>query len=182
MLTRPIPVVDDTWIILNYFREEAVQEMIKERVSPGLLEQLPLEMGLSVCRFLCPFPPVVAVGETQRFLKLVAHTGPTRPKVTCLEGITQGKSLYLIYRKFRGISYLADIQEEGNESSRELPLSGSKLIVARDHFGIVDVRCVTHDHGLELTSKSSILYYSVFDLREARTEGLTLFAYSTVGR
>ena len=155
--------------------------MMNKQVSSALLEKLPSEIQLGICRFLDPFPSMIAVAQTQRLLKSVIDPRQIRRNATYLERIVPGKLLYLTFREFRGVEYLASVQEEGNESSQQLLLSGSRLVVFRDHFGIFDLRCAASTAGLEITSRGST-YYSVLDLGKDDSKRLGLLAYSNVGR
>jgi hypothetical protein len=176
--------MDDAEVLLNYFFDSPTRPMIDKRLSWKKLQGLPREIKRLICEFLTPVPELVAVAQTERLLALVDNPSQVQPLLTYIEGISPGKSLYLTFAVFRGVRYLSSISEEGKEpphNSHLFKVSGTSLIVCRDHFAIFDL-CCADSRAVRTESWDNSAYYSIIDLGNRDGKGVAFLAYSDVSK
>jgi hypothetical protein len=183
-LTRPHATRDDAKTLFTYFFDSPIQAMIDTRFSSKLLNRFSAEINLSICKFLNPFPELVAVAQTERLLASVGDPSQVQPHATYVEGIIPGKLLYLTFTAFRGIRYLSSISEvkkEAPQKSSLFKISGPSLVICRDNFAILDLWCPDSKVVPEKDWEDSV-YYSIADLGNSDSKGSAFLAYSDVSR
>ena len=145
---------------LRSFHTVEGQNLINTKLRGVPIAKLPEELWMLVLLRLGPWPPLLAVSQTQEILRLMAQA--VEPYRDSIEVVQPGVTLWIRTVDFLGVRYLSRISKHlGQQTSNSIDariLVGDRLIIPTDHFGVLDISYAAKKHSRARGSVGPLRY------------------------
>ena len=140
------------------------------------LSKLPAELLMRVLSHLGPWPPPIAISQSQEVVQLTK--GSDQPHCNFIQALRPGLTLFSTFSDFRGIHYLFNLSQNkdcGPGKTTIRILTGNRFLLPRDSFGFLEPSYVNDKRSGPRCTESP-LRYLVLDLKSSNPCDLSFYS------
>ncbi|PLN85038.1 hypothetical protein BDW42DRAFT_183268 [Aspergillus taichungensis] len=144
------------------------EKILCKTFKRDLLEQLPSEILLQICKFMGPCWYLIVLGETQRLMG--ALKGKRDPQQNSLN-LDQTRNVWISRITFRGVSYLSRLGDKplrftklSDQIQLRIPKRISKIVASVDGIGVRGIHFL--EHASDVPPPAEAPWYEILPMRD----------------